>query len=50
LRSATVVDEQTSAAFVAGRIAERQVARRARVTAQLPAAWRRLRKSGARLG
>jgi CHAD domain-containing protein len=50
LRSATVVDEHTGAAFVAGRIAERQIARRARVTAQLPAAWRRLRKSGTRLG
>jgi len=50
LRAATVVDTQTAAAFVAGRIAERQRARRARVTERLPAAWKRLRKSGTRLG
>jgi CHAD domain-containing protein len=50
LRSAAVVDLRTAAAFVAGRIAERQRARRGRVTEQLPAAWKRLRRSGARLG
>lgn len=50
LRSAAVVDLRTAAAFVSGRIAERQRARRARVTEQLPAAWKRLRKSGSRLG
>jgi CHAD domain-containing protein len=50
LRSAAVVDLRTAAAFVAGRIAERQRARRARVTEQLPAAWKRLRRSGSRLG
>jgi CHAD domain-containing protein len=35
-----------SAAFVAGRIAERQRARRRRVRKRLPKAWKRLRKSG----
>jgi CHAD domain-containing protein len=49
LRSSTVVDKSTAAAFVAGRIAERQVARRARARDQVPAAWRRLRKRGSRL-
>jgi CHAD domain-containing protein len=49
LRAATVSDEANAAAFVAGRIAERQRARRALVRERLPAAWRRLRKSGARL-
>jgi CHAD domain-containing protein len=49
LRAAAVEDERTAAAFVAGRIAERQSARRARVHERLPAAWKRLRKSGARL-
>ena len=49
LRSSTVVDDSTAAAFVAGRIAERQIARRVQVTEQLPAAWRRLRKRGSRL-
>lgn len=49
LRAAAVVDDVTAAAFVAGRIAERQRTRRAHVTEALPAAWRRLRKSGARL-
>jgi CHAD domain-containing protein len=49
LRSSTVVDAPTARAFAAGRIAERQVARRARVMEQLPTAWRRLRKRGARL-
>jgi CHAD domain-containing protein len=45
LRAAAIVDADTGAAFVAGRLAERQVARRARVQAQLPAAWQRLRKA-----
>jgi CHAD domain-containing protein len=49
LRAAAVDDASTAAAFVAGRIAERQRARRARVQKRLPAAWKRLRKSGARL-
>jgi CHAD domain-containing protein len=49
LRAAAVVDAATAAAFVAGRVAERQRARRERVTERLPAAWKRLRKSGARL-
>jgi CHAD domain-containing protein len=50
LRSSTVVDEQTATAFVAGRLAERQVARRLRVRAALPDTWKRLRRRGARLG
>ena len=45
LRTSTVVDARTGAAFVAGRLAERQAARRERVQAQLPPAWRRLRKA-----
>ena len=49
LRSTTVVDAETAAAFVAGRIAERQVARRANLLEQLPAAWKRLRRAGAQL-
>jgi CHAD domain-containing protein len=49
LRSSAVVDLRTAAAFVAGRLAERQRVRRTRVTERLPAAWKRLRKSGARL-
>ena len=49
LRAATVSDPSTAAAFVAGRIAERQRTRRALVREQFPAVWRRLRKSGARL-
>lgn len=49
LRSATVVDAPTAAAFVAGRIADRQAARRERVRQRIPSAWKRLRKSGARL-
>jgi len=49
LRGATVEDVRTAAAFAAGRIAERQRARRERVQERLPAAWKRLRKSGARL-
>ena len=50
LREATVGDAQTAAAFVAGRLAERQRARRAQVAERLPAAWKRLRKRGAQLG
>ncbi len=50
LRLATVGDDQTARAFVAGRIAERQVARRELVRQALPDAWKRLRRSGARLG
>ena len=49
LREATVIDKATAAAFVAGRIAERQPARMARAKKQIPAAWRRLRKRGSRL-
>jgi CHAD domain-containing protein len=49
LRASTVVDERTAAAFAAGRIAERQAARRAQVRAALPAAWKRLRRTGHRL-
>jgi CHAD domain-containing protein len=49
LRASTVVDTDTAAAFVAGRLVERQRARRARVTERLPAAWKRLRESGARI-
>lgn len=49
LRGAAVVDARTAVAFAAGRFAERQRLRRERVTERLPAAWRRLRKSGNRL-
>lgn len=49
LRSSTVVDEQTATAFVAGRIAERQLARRRVVRERFPGAWKRLRRSGAKL-
>ena len=48
LRSAAArVDSGT--AFVAGGLAERRRIRRAKVKKQLPAAWKRLRKSGRRL-
>jgi CHAD domain-containing protein len=50
LRATTVFDTATAAAFVAGRLAERQRLRRERVLEQLPAAWTRLRKSAKRLG
>jgi CHAD domain-containing protein len=50
LHALAVLDARTAAAFVAGRIAERQRARRAQVQRRLPAAWKRLRKSGAHLG
>jgi CHAD domain-containing protein len=49
LRETTVHDSDTAAAFVAGRIAERQRARRQHVTEHLPAAWKTLRKRGRRL-
>lgn len=45
LRSSTVVDARTAAAFVAGRVAERQVARRTQLREQIPAAWKRLRRT-----
>lgn len=49
LRTVAVDDVRTAAAFAAGRIAERQRRRRERVHERLPPAWKRLRKSGARL-
>jgi CHAD domain-containing protein len=50
LRMLGVGTPSTAVAFVAGRLAERQHARREVIRARLPAAWKRLRKSGARLG
>ena len=50
LRASAIVDEQTAAAFVAGRLAERQTGRRRSVAERLPAVWKRLRRSGALLG
>ncbi len=49
LRASTVRDDPTAAAFVAGRLAERQAERRRRVAVQLAPAWRRLRRRGAKL-
>lgn len=49
LRSLTVRDDATAAAFVAGRLAERQVDRRRAVDARLRPAWRRLRQRAAKL-
>lgn len=49
LRALAVNDVRTAAAFVAGRIVERQRARRARVAKRLPEALKQLRKSGASL-
>jgi CHAD domain-containing protein len=49
LRGASVDDVRTAAAFAAGRLAEGQRRRRERVQERLPAAWKRLRKSGSRL-
>lgn len=49
LRSLTVRDDATAAAFVAGRLAERQVDRRAAVAERLPSAWRRLRRCASKL-
>jgi CHAD domain-containing protein len=50
LRSTVVVDARTAAAFAAGRIAERQRVRRDRAIQRFPSAWKRLRRSGRRLG
>ena len=50
LRRTTVVDPTTAAAFAAGRLAERRAIRRARTTHELHAVWKRVRRSGARLG
>jgi CHAD domain-containing protein len=49
LRTVTVVNLETAIAFAAGRLAERQRARREQVTERLPLAWKRLRTSGRRL-
>ena len=49
LRAATVTDAATAAAFVAGRLAERQQSRRDLAKGRLPAAWKRLRRAGKRL-
>jgi CHAD domain-containing protein len=48
LREVAVIDDSTAAAFVAGRLAERQRERRERVAKRLPRAWKRLRSSGPR--
>jgi CHAD domain-containing protein len=50
LRRTAVIDQPTATAFAAGRLAERRAIRRARTTHELHAAWKRVRKSGARLG
>jgi CHAD domain-containing protein len=44
LRAGAAAADDPRAAFAAGLLAERQHARRARATKQLPSAWRRLRK------
>ena len=44
---ASVAEIESAGAFVAGRLAERQRARRDRVTERLPAAWKRLRRAAA---
>jgi CHAD domain-containing protein len=49
LRAVAVDDVRTAAAFAAGRLAERLRGRRARAEECLPAAWKRLRKSGSGL-
>jgi CHAD domain-containing protein len=49
LRALGVSDTTTAIAFVAGRLAERQQARRETARRRLPAAWKRLRRSGAGL-
>jgi CHAD domain-containing protein len=49
LAAAAVFDTETSIAFLAGRLAERQAARRAETRRRLPRAWARLRASGAKL-
>jgi len=50
LRAAAVVDVRSAAAFAAGRIAERQRVRRDQALRRFPSAWKRLRRSGRRLG
>jgi CHAD domain-containing protein len=49
LTSTAVFDHDTSIAFLAGRFAERQAARRAEARRRLPRAWARLHASGAKL-
>lgn len=49
LRATAVHDSPTAAAFVAGRLAERERRRRERIAERLPSALKRLRKSGAAL-
>ncbi len=49
LAATAVFDGDTAIAFLAGRLAERQAARRAAAQKRLPRAWKRLRASGARL-
>jgi CHAD domain-containing protein len=49
LRSASVTDSSTAVAFVAGRLAERQLLRCEQVKKRLPKAWKRLRKRAAAL-
>jgi CHAD domain-containing protein len=49
LRATALGSAETAAAFVAGRLAERQTYRRRRVAERLPDAWKRLRRSGALL-
>jgi CHAD domain-containing protein len=49
LRTTAVTDETTAIAFLAGRLVERQHARRASVGKRLPAVWKRLHASGSRL-
>ena len=49
LRATAVHDSHTAAAFVAGRLSERQRNRREQVAERLPRAWKRLRSSGAAL-
>jgi CHAD domain-containing protein len=49
LRATAVTDQTTAVAFLAGRLVERQHARRAHIRKRLPAAWKRLHTSGTRL-
>ena len=49
LREVALGSSDAGAAFIAGRLAERQSQRRERVRSTLPSAWKRLRASGARL-
>jgi CHAD domain-containing protein len=50
LREVALESRDAGAAFIAGRLAERQSQRRERVRSILPSAWKRLRASGAGLG